>query len=132
MPSNSLSERRGLLRRPIVCRKGPPPSPPTPTPTIDCYLHPTAYTAFMGEDVALDLWCFNSDYGPMQNVAAAYFATGGTITGPNPITNDLPSPGNWAAPFTPGFYDLKAVYTWPDTTTCIDIRTYQVVMVPPP
>jgi len=32
MPSNSLSSRRGLLRRPIVCSKPPPPSPPAPPP----------------------------------------------------------------------------------------------------
>ncbi len=30
MPSNSLSERRGLLRRPIVCKKAPPKIPPPP------------------------------------------------------------------------------------------------------
>ncbi len=132
MVSNSLSLRRDLLARPIVCKKGPPPIPPEPPPTVTCWIHPETYEAAMGEPVLLNLYAFDSDYGPMQPVAAIYTATGGLFTGPDPITNDVEASGEWLAPFMPGSYQLKAVFTWPDSTICISIVDYTVSGMPPP
>lgn len=127
MVSNSLSLRRDLLARPIVCRKGPPPIPPIPPPVVTCEIEPATVQLFVFDPFANATFAHNEALPLNDPVTRELSATGGTFQGNPDVLNGVWDGAGYDAPGTPGVYTLKAVFTFSDATICIAFATYTVV-----
>lgn len=126
MVSNALSSRRELLRRPIICI----PSPPAPLPDIDCWVEPIHELVMVDELVALTFYGDHANYEMGQALSLAVSVTGGTVEYPSTIYDEQEAFGTWYAPDTPGFYELTALFTWPDSSKCLAFGS--ITVEPPP
>lgn len=118
-PSSAFSARRGLLRRPKVCKPPPPPPPPPPPALNVCDLIPDADSVEPGGDVSVTLFADQTGLAPGSDIPVVGSATCGDWDYPNPIRSDFAGdPSVWTAPFDPGTCTLCMVFTFPDLTTC--------------
>lgn len=128
MASNSLSKRRDLLRRPIVCRKPPPTAPPVlPPPEVTCYIDPDTADLIPGGSLSNHTFSYNSALPHSDPVDRLLTTTGGTFIESYRVPNNFRHPALYTAPFMPGTYELKAVFTFSDSTICIAFATYTVL-----
>lgn len=126
MASNSLTLRRTIHKRPIVCAKGPPPIPPVPPPIVECFIDPAIATVFVSSFFP-NIVAANHEGLPLDDpVDVLYSATGGTFAGPPTTPNGQTTAANYSAPPSVGVYTLKAVFTFSDETICIAFATYTV------
>lgn len=126
MASNSLSLRRGLHKRPIVCKKGPPPIPPTPPPVVDCSIIPSTVTITTWELYPNQITASNDSLPDDDSVDVAYSAEDGTFSGPSTILNGETRDSEYQAFGDPGTYTLQATFTFSDETICISFAEYTV------
>lgn len=133
-PSSAYSSRRGMLRRPKIC-KPPPPPPPPPLPGHECDLIADAEEVEPGGEVSVTLFAHQFALAPGEPVAVAGTVTCGAWDYPDPLRNDeAGEPSLWTAPFDPGVCTLCATFTFPDLTTChacVDIEVLDEEEPPP-
>ncbi len=126
MVSNSLSLRRSILKRPIVCKKGPPPIPPLPPPVVDCSIIPATVTILTFELYPNQIFASHSGLPDDDPVSVEYSAEAGTFSGPATIDNGQTRNSEYDAPGTAGVYTLQATFVFSDQTICIAFAEYTV------
>lgn len=124
MASNGLSNRRGPLRRPKVCKSDPNPGrchPPPPPSAVSCSLRKDEPIPIYVEEDFTFLWegC-NEAYPNDLMLSPQVETTIGTINevedGENCQTEHNVM---WTAPDDPGQGVMTLTVTWPDASECI-------------
>jgi hypothetical protein len=119
MASNSLSKRRDILRRPIVCKKGPPPIPTPEAPCLCTLTLVDPEEIFVEEDYQFNVEACDPAFPPDLLFEPIMSATAGEWSSPEPVNNcGGGDDTNWAAPEDPGFVTLGFTVTFPNDFTC--------------
>lgn len=95
MTSNSMSHRRTILRRPLVCKSKQKPVPPPIPGTYYCNVTADANQADPGQSVGFSVQPETNDLPPGDPVAIDYFVDDGDLTGPASVPNKEEDYGTW-------------------------------------
>ncbi len=116
MTSNALSKRRGLLKRPPVCKASPVAPPSSCVCTLTAVQSAPFYT---NTPITLILQACNPRYSDDSIITPTLHADIGTFAPPVPIVNCVGDDRTgWDTGPTPGDGRLAFSLLWPDGLTC--------------
>jgi hypothetical protein len=115
MPSNSLSSRRLMLRRPKVCWWTAGSSPCAPPV---CSIEPDLYNLSWSETTNVRFYARAGEYVYPTVVSVETVADDGLFEPPPVLFNDTDGDGAYVAPNATGLFLLVATFTWPNGETC--------------
>lgn len=127
MASNSLTKRRDILRRPIVCKKGPPSIPPVPPPDVTIIFNPNPFTIEVDENEEVTLIASNPNLPDEDELTTEFVQGRGEYTLGSELTNNHLEDGEYTAPEDPGPDEIKVTVVWSDDTIGIAFLTINVI-----
>lgn len=116
MSSNSISYRRTLLRRPIVCH---PPPPPPPAASVELFFIPSSETVDTDDQFSFELKLCHSGLPQGENVSAVWTIPEGDVDNIDDLLNCETISGEYNAPSEPWVGQIKLVVQWSDSTIAI-------------
>jgi hypothetical protein len=134
-PPQALQRQRTPLEKklpgiadPIVPRSGRCPPPPPPTVITCSILHQDPGPYYTGEEYQLNMLACNTTYGSAQLLTPSIETVIGEITEQEDITNcGAGDEAIYQAPDDPGTETITITITWPDSSICISILTFDVL-----
>ena len=118
MVSNSLSSRRGLLRRPKVCHSESNPGRCYPPVSIVCSIVPVVRLLLVDVEASFGLAACDSDSPPDSPIAVDLDGGGGSFFSFEELLNCQQIPAFFVSE-EPGIYNIHATYTTQNETVCI-------------
>ncbi len=111
MVSSKMSARRGILKRPPVCKSGPIVIPP---PHFTIFIRPISVSVDTDQDVDVHIYACNSNFPEADPLNAVVTVVRGLWTLGFVPRNCRDWGGVYTAPATSGPDQLKVVVQWDD------------------